>query len=30
MKLFISFVRLIDALLRNGQFYQPAKVVIEK
>ncbi|BDP68777.1 hypothetical protein EfmAA55_32060 (plasmid) [Enterococcus faecium] len=25
-----KFVRLIDALLRNGQFYQPAKVVIEK
>ena len=25
-----KFVRLIDALLRNSQFYQPAKVVIEK
>lgn len=25
-----KFVRLIDALLRNGQFYQPTKVVIEK
>lgn len=25
-----KFVRLIDVLLRNGQLYQPTKVVIEK